>query len=243
MIASPKVMLASLLFYIPAATAQVTAPSPDLASDKIEATALPGGNSAAFRERMLDWSATDTESHSVVVEMPQVQGRKVRPDATRLPRLSSHFGYRGDPLHGARRMHSGIDIPGPLGTPIQASASGTVRFAGPAGGYGRMVEIVHGDGLATRYAHLSQILVRPGAMVARGDTIALMGSTGRSTGSHLHFEVRDNGRPANPLGYLSGSGEIAPYRSYTLWRKPSEPHISRYARARSGAEPLGRPPG
>jgi murein DD-endopeptidase MepM/ murein hydrolase activator NlpD len=158
-----------------------------------------------------------------------------------LPRLSSRFGYRTDPLRGKVRMHSGIDIPAPLGTPIQASAGGFVRFAGSAGGYGRMIEIAHGDGLTTRYAHLSQILVQPGAPIARGETIALMGSTGRSTGSHLHFEVRDHGRPANPLAYLGGAPleTASSFRggSYVVWHAQSEPHISQFARARAAAEP------
>lgn len=192
---------------------------------------LPNGSSAAFRERMMAWSAP-SEPAAPVLRIRQAQA----PAATKsLPRLSSRFGYRRDPLQGTSRMHSGIDIPGPLGTPIQASASGFVRFAGTAGGYGRMVEIDHGNGLTTRYAHLSRILVQPYAPVARGETIALMGSTGRSTGSHLHFEVRAQGRAANPLAYLGGE----PARAYyTVWQPPSEPHISQFARSRAAAKPL-----
>lgn len=236
MIASVKAMFASLLLAIPVAIAQAAPPvAPAPAAGEV--ASLPIGNSDVFRERMLDWSGTEADARTVALEMPPAPAAQPRRTTARLLRLSSSFGYRGDPLHGATRMHSGIDIPGPLGTPIQASAGGTVRFAGSAGGYGRMVEIAHGDGLSTRYAHLSQILVRPGATVTRGETIALMGSTGRSTGSHLHFEVRNNGRPANPLGYFGGGGDIAAERAYRAWRSPSEPHLSRYARARAEEKP------
>jgi murein DD-endopeptidase MepM/ murein hydrolase activator NlpD len=186
---------------------------------------------------MTNWSAEVEATTPVVVQLPQAQARTT----ARLPRVSSRFGYRADPLRGKVRMHSGIDIPAPLGTPIQASAGGFVRFAGSAGGYGQMIEIAHGNGLTTRYAHLSRILVQPGAPIARGETIALMGSTGRSTGSHLHFEVRDSGRPADPLAYLGGAPleTAGSFRggSYRVWHALSEPHVSQFARARAAAEP------
>ena len=100
-------------------------------------------------------------------------------------------------------MHAGVDIPGPIGTPIYATADGMIDRAERAGGYGNMVEIDHGKGIATRYGHLSKILVTPGAHVKRGDLIALMGSTGRSTGSHLHYEVRIDGHAVNPVPFLT----------------------------------------
>lgn len=127
-------------------------------------------------------------------------------------------------------MHSGIDIPGTHGTPVLASGTGVVSFVGWAGGYGNMVEVDHGGGLTTRYAHLSRILVRRNSPVAAGETIALMGSTGRSTGSHLHFEVRQYGRPANPLNYLDGRAPVV--TTYSVWNTRTEPHISQFARAR-----------
>lgn len=193
---------------------------------------LPGGG-ADFRERMLAWSPAEQAPAPVVVEERHGHRAEQGQAAGTMPRLSSRFGYRSDPLQGDGRMHSGIDIPGPQGTPIQASAAGVVRFAGSAGGYGQMVEIDHGGGLTTRYAHLSRILVRPFAPVARGETIALMGSTGRSTGSHLHFEVRTNGRAANPLGYFGG--DSGHYVSRSVRLAPLEPHVSQYARARAAA--------
>src|SRR3546814_6986074 len=115
-----------------------------------------------------------------------------------MPKLSSHFGYRSDPILGTGRMHYGLDIPGPVGTPVLASSGGFVAFAGAAGSYGQMVEIDHGEGLRTRYAHLSRLLVRAGETVGHHQAIALMGSHGRSPGSHLHFEVRLNGTPIDP---------------------------------------------
>ncbi|MDE8652339.1 M23 family metallopeptidase [Novosphingobium sp. H3SJ31-1] len=160
-----------------------------------------------------------------------------------MPRLTSRFGYRADPIRGGWRMHTGIDIPGPLGTPVRSSAGGFVRFAGNAGGYGQMVEIDHGGGLHTRYAHLSRILVQPGMAVTGGETIALMGSTGHSTGSHLHFEVRSDGRPENPLAYLGGRAARASDRAWSAAPErtavrlapltAATPHVSDFARRRA----------
>ena len=99
------------------------------------------------------------------------------------------------------RLHAGVDISAPYGTPVQAAASGTVISAGSMGGYGNIIVIVHGNGLATAYAHLSAIYVGGGS-VSQGQTIGAVGSTGNSTGNHLHFEVRVNGSPVDPLGYL-----------------------------------------
>jgi len=192
---------------------------------------LPGGNSDVFRQKMMAWSAR-TEQPT-----PPIQPVRRAAPSVELPHLSSGFGYRSDPLLGTKRMHSGIDVPGPLGTPIHASASGVVTFAGWAGGYGNMVEVDHGSGLRTRYGHLSRILVEPGMSIAPQQTIALMGSTGRSTGSHLHFEVRTNGRAQNPLAFLQGN--LPPPEPSFGWRTESLPHISQFARLRSVSQPQG----
>lgn len=119
--------------------------------------------------------------------------------------LSSNFGGRSDPFNGQRRMHQGIDIPGPIGTPIYATADGVVRRAQWANGYGNLVEISHGNGLETRYGHLSKLIAQPNERVRRGQLIGLMGSTGRSTGSHLHYEVRIAGSAVNPMPYIDGT--------------------------------------
>lgn len=119
-------------------------------------------------------------------------------DIHRSARVSSRFGTRRDPLNGDVRMHAGIDLPKPFGSPVTAGAAGRVVFAGWAGGYGNMIEIDHGGGLSTRYGHLSSIEVVRSSFVAGGQRIGRVGSTGRSTGSHLHYEVRVNGRAVDP---------------------------------------------
>lgn len=119
--------------------------------------------------------------------------------------LTSSFGNRSDPFNGHRRMHQGIDIPGPLGTPVYATADGVVQRAEWANGYGNLVEINHGNGLETRYGHLSKLIAQPNERVRRGQLIGLMGSTGRSTGSHLHYEVRIAGGAVNPMPYIEGT--------------------------------------
>lgn len=115
---------------------------------------------------------------------------------------TSGFGYRRDPRGGGRRMHTGVDWAGPSGTPIYATAAGTVTQAGRDGAYGNLVVIRHDFGIETYYAHLSSIGVRVGQRVSRGDRIGGMGTTGRSTGVHLHYEIRVGGRPINPLTYI-----------------------------------------
>ncbi len=117
--------------------------------------------------------------------------------------FTSNFGIRSDPFNHSARMHAGVDIRGPVGTPVYATADGTVDRAERAGGYGNLVELDHGKGIQTRYGHLSKILVEAGSQVKRGQLIALMGSTGRSTGSHLHYEVRMDGKAVNPAPFLT----------------------------------------
>jgi murein DD-endopeptidase MepM/ murein hydrolase activator NlpD len=116
--------------------------------------------------------------------------------------ISSLYGSRTDPFEGHQAFHQGIDFAGAAGSRVLAVADGIVSHAGPDGGYGRLIEITHGNGYLTRYAHNAKLLVQPGQTVKRGDAIALMGSTGRSTGTHLHFEVLRDGRPVNPLSFV-----------------------------------------
>ena len=117
--------------------------------------------------------------------------------------VSSYYGMRRDPFHGRRAFHQGVDFAARKGTEIRSAAAGLVEFAGWRDGYGLMVQIRHGDGYQTRYGHASKLLVESGQMIERGERVALVGSTGRSTGSHLHFEVLKNGKAADPLKFLS----------------------------------------
>lgn len=116
--------------------------------------------------------------------------------------ISSYFGPRTDPFTGKPGFHSGVDVAAPIGTPIHAVASGIVTYAGVRHGYGNVVEIDHGNGYVTRYAHASRLLVHAGQRVLAGASIADVGSTGRSTGAHVHFEVWRNGRVLNPLSVV-----------------------------------------
>lgn len=118
------------------------------------------------------------------------------------PALSSSFGWRQNPVTGRYAMHDGLDFSAPRGTPIRAASGGVVTEAGAAGGYGKMVEINHGNGFVTRYAHASRLDVNVGDIVEKGQLIGNVGSTGRSTGPHLHFEVRLAGHPLNPDLFL-----------------------------------------
>ena len=122
--------------------------------------------------------------------------------------ITSSYGYRRDPFTGIGAMHSGIDFKGPKGQPILAAAGGRVTHAGWKSGYGKAVEITHGNGLMTRYAHLSRIDVAAGQRIEQGIQLGAMGSTGRSTGTHLHFEVRLNGRAINPRPFLEANTDV-----------------------------------
>lgn len=130
---------------------------------------------------------------------PVFRGRFIRPVNGR---MSSGFGMRRHPVTGRTRMHNGVDIAAPTGTPIRAAGSGRVITAAYLRGYGYTVIVDHGGGVSTLYAHCSSILVRVGQSVQTGQTIARVGSTGLSTGPHLHFEIRINGRPINPVGRI-----------------------------------------
>ena len=123
--------------------------------------------------------------------------------------FTSGYGVRSDPFRGVAAMHAGIDLSGPYGTPIYATADGVVSNAGwNSGGYGNLIKVDHGRGIETRFGHLSAILVRPGDRITRGQLIARMGSTGRSTGNHLHYEVRIDGRAVNPIPFMKSADYV-----------------------------------
>ncbi|TCP99612.1 peptidase M23-like protein [Sphingomonas sp. PP-F2F-A104-K0414] len=167
---------------------------PMIAANTEEATADLRAD-AQFRTLFQTWKKLDATQQGVIA-IPSVQ-------PVHSLSFTSNFGIRSDPFRGTAAMHAGVDIPGPVGTPIYATADGIIAHAGRQGGYGNMVEISHGKGIATRYGHLSKILVADNARVTRGQLIALMGSTGRSTGSHLHYEVRIDGHAVNPVPFLT----------------------------------------
>src|SRR5688500_9867962 len=136
--------------------------------------------------------------------------------------FTSGYGVRSDPFRGRAAMHAGIDLAGPIGTPIYATADATVgRSEYNSGGYGNLVELEHGHGIQTRYGHLSKSLVSAGQRVKRGDVIGLMGSTGRSTGSHLHYEVRIDGKAVNPVPFLQSTDTLV-----ALQRRVATPAVA-----------------
>ena len=152
-----------------------------------------------FRELFVSWRRLE-QLEQAVTAIPSA-----RPIRTAV-NFTSGFGVRSDPFRGRAAMHGGIDLAGPVGTPIYATADGIVaRSEWNSGGYGNLVEIDHGAGIQTRYGHLSRMIARPGQRVSRGDLIGLMGSTGRSTGSHLHYEVRIDGRAVNPVPFMQST--------------------------------------
>jgi murein DD-endopeptidase MepM/ murein hydrolase activator NlpD len=157
-----------------------------------------GGSDATFKQLFNSWKKLDSISQGAIA-VPS--DKPVRTAA-----FTSGYGVRSDPFRGAAAMHAGIDLAGPSGTPIYATADGTITEAGwNSGGYGRLIKIDHGRGIETRYAHLSSIGVAPGQRVTRGQVIGRMGSTGRSTGSHLHYEVRIDGRAVNPIPFMKST--------------------------------------
>lgn len=153
--------------------------------------------------------AQDTEFRNLFADWKSLENRETGRVAipSRKPvdsfKLTSQYGFRADPFAGRRARHKGVDMAGPIGTPIYATADGIVGRAQWVGGYGKYVEVNHGGEIQTRYGHMSQIMVEPNQRVTKGQIIGLMGSTGRSTGSHLHYEVRIAGNSVNPMPFIS----------------------------------------
>ena len=181
--------------------------------DKIEASAVPQQPAAdpsdnQFHALFMTWKKADAVATPGAISVPSS-----KPVATAT--YTSGYGVRSDPFRGAAAMHAGIDLAAPTGTPIYATADGMVDRAEWSGGYGNLVEINHGKGLQTRFGHLSRILVHPGDRVKRGQVIALMGSTGRSTGSHLHYEVRIDGHAVNPVPFLPSADYVTAMEART----------------------------
>ncbi len=162
---------------------------------KANQTAL-GVSDPEFRALSNSWGQINGLAAKTQVAVPSI-------NPVEIMKFSSGYGYRNAPTRGASRNHKGIDIPGPVGTPIYATADGLIGRAQWVGGYGKYVEINHGNSVQTRYGHLSAMNVMPGQRIKKGDILGYMGSTGRSTGSHLHYEVRIAGEAINPSAFLS----------------------------------------
>ena len=162
---------------------------------KANQTAL-GVSDPEFRALNDSWGRINGTTTKVEVAVPSI-------NPVEIMKFSSGYGYRTAPTRGASRNHKGLDIPGPVGTPIYATADGTIGRAEWVGGYGKFVEINHGNAVQTRYGHLSAMNVTPGQRIRKGEILGYMGSTGRSTGSHLHYEVRIAGEAINPIAFLS----------------------------------------
>lgn len=158
---------------------------------------------------------TSTRANRLLKELDRINLFRIAADKSPVAmpvkaafRFTSPFGYRKDPKGAGRRMHAGVDFAGSRGTPIYATADGIVTHAGWQSGYGRLVKIKHAFGIETRYAHNSNIRVKVGQRVSRGDRISDMGATGRVTGTHLHYEVRLNGTPVNPMTYIKAGRDV-----------------------------------
>jgi murein DD-endopeptidase MepM/ murein hydrolase activator NlpD len=184
-----------------AASADIAAPL--RAAEAARSGATPNPADDEFHQLFASWKALDTGSPAAAPTQ--------RSGAVSIPSLvpiisnrvmSSGFGMRVHPVLGGLRAHKGIDLPATTGTPIHASADGVVGKADWFGGYGLFVELEHGAGMETRYGHMSRIAVAEGQHVRKGDVIGYVGSTGRSTGSHLHYEVRIGGEAVNPIPYM-----------------------------------------
>ena len=151
----------------------------------------------ALDVQLMRWASAGRSSDWV-----DATGTGAQAEAMRMPvagSVSSSFGMRRHPVYHSQRFHRGVDLRAAAGTPIRAPSSGRVTYAGWAGGYGRQVKLAHGDGLSTSFSHMSRIAAAPGAAVSAGEVIGYVGSTGLSTGPHLHYEVLKNGKAVNPM--------------------------------------------
>ena len=188
--------VAALLAVCAAPAAAAEAPQAGGVGGPFEAV-QPLKSAPNFKQLFTSWKKME-EPVKPVVAIPSTQ--PVQGVA-----LTSGYGVRSDPFRGRAAMHAGIDLAGPIGTPIYATADGYVGRAEWAGGYGNLVELNHGRGIQTRYGHLTRSTVQAGQAIKRGQLIGYMGSTGRSTGSHLHYEVRIDGKAVNPIPFMEAN--------------------------------------
>ena len=182
------------------ATADIAAP---LRSAQGEKASALGGRDEQFRNLFTSWQSSDTTASPAIRSAVSIPSRMPVEGV----RLTSDYGMRWHPVGGGRRAHKGVDLAGPTGTPIHATADGLVAKADWFSSYGLYIQLEHGGNLQTRYGHMSRLNVGAGQRVKKGDVIGYLGSTGRSTGPHLHYEVRIAGEAVNPVPYMQ-AGEF-----------------------------------
>jgi murein DD-endopeptidase MepM/ murein hydrolase activator NlpD len=172
---------------------------------------LPDAGLVKLLTQRLDLFDRQLYAQSISFDQLRIEAGRQKEKIARIPSIipidikdytmSSGYGYRRDPVYGSTKFHAGLDFAAKTGTPVYATGDGTVEVAERKSGYGNCIDISHGYNYLTRYAHLSEILVAPGQEVKRGDLIGKVGSTGKSTGPHLHYEVRFKDEPQNPVNY------------------------------------------
>lgn len=186
-----------------ATSSSVAAANADIRVEKkVDNKQVNAATDPKFQALYASWTGNTTSSGNISI--PSI-------DPVTKVDISSYYGYRTDPFRGRRKNHKGLDIRGPVGTPIYATADGFVKISKWYGSYGKFIEIDHGNGITTRYGHMSSLNVPANIRVKKGDIIGLMGSTGRSTGSHLHYEVRIAGEPVNPLSFMAQNSNPAKF--------------------------------
>jgi murein DD-endopeptidase MepM/ murein hydrolase activator NlpD len=194
-----------------AAAADISAP---LRSAQSASQSVSGGEDEQFRKLFSSWQNFEETGLAVSKAKPAVAGGIASvsiPSRNPLDRdvMTSSYGEREHPILGRRRMHKGVDLAAPTGTPVYAPADGVVSRASWFSSYGLYISIEHGAEMQTRYGHLSRLNVADGQMVHKGDVIGFVGTTGRSTGPHLHYEVRVDGEAVNPLPYMQSPSGLA----------------------------------
>jgi murein DD-endopeptidase MepM/ murein hydrolase activator NlpD len=221
LIGKSTVAVGALLMVLSVTATPVMASSAATSSDsfrvtpqdvKANETAL-GLSDPEFRAIHDSWGRASGKPAKVEVAVPSI-------NPVDLMRLSSGFGARRAPMRGASRNHKGLDIPGPVGSPIHATADGIIGRAQWVRGYGKFIEIEHGNAIQTRYGHMSALNVEAGQRIHKGDIIGYMGSTGNSTGSHLHYEVRIAGEAVNPTAFLAPVTEVPDQAKVLLAANP-----------------------
>jgi murein DD-endopeptidase MepM/ murein hydrolase activator NlpD len=186
----------------------VSVPGPAVLASAMGGPLLPARMEAASSPMLEDANAVMAALLRYKAARESLETTPVHLPLTGQFRYSSNYGNRNDPFTGGRAFHAGMDFAAPTGTTVYSAAAGTVSFVGSKSGYGNVVEVKHPNGLMTRYAHLSGFLAKVGQAVNKGTPIAKVGSTGRSTGPHLHFEIHRNREAVNPKAFLDAGKRL-----------------------------------